>query len=209
MCRFGLLILFVFSALSFHCYAQSDPSVYIKLTKEKLAVGDCYEAQRFYKVYKGLTGKKDAAIEASIRDCNADANAPRVQKGYVDLGLPSGTLWKDKNEPGFYTFDEAVSKFGSKLPTREMLEELKSSCKWTWTGKGYKVTGPNGKSIVLPAAGYRNCSGSVYDVGSYGYYWSSTPIDSGYAWYLYFDSGSVYIHNISRCYGFSVRLVQD
>ena len=31
--------------------------------------------------------------------------------GYVDLGLPSGTLWKDKNENGFFTYDEAVSRF--------------------------------------------------------------------------------------------------
>ncbi|MCQ2271186.1 MAG: hypothetical protein MJZ72_00120 [Bacteroidales bacterium] len=38
---------------------------------------------------------------------------------YVDLGLPSGTKWKDKNESGFYDYDAAVRSFGSKLPTKE------------------------------------------------------------------------------------------
>ena len=44
--------------------------------------------------------------------------------GYVDLGLPSGTLWKDKNEEGgFYTYDQAVSKFGNKLPTKDLVRK--------------------------------------------------------------------------------------
>ena len=128
----------------------------------------------------------------------------------VDLGLPSGTLWKDKNEEGgFYTYEQAVSKFGNRLPTREQLEELKNSCRWTWMGSGYRVTGPNGNSIVLPAAGYRNCSGGVDGVGSDGYYWSSTPSGSDYAWFLYFISGGVDMDDYNRCSGRSVRLVQN
>ena len=131
-------------------------------------------------------------------------------QGLVDLGLPSGALWKDKNEEGgFYTYEQAVNKFGNRLPTKEQLEELKNSCRWTWTGSGYRVTGPNGNSIVLPAAGYRNCNGSVYYVGSDGGYWSSTPGDSGSAWYLNFSSGRVYMSDDYRCRGRSVRLVQN
>ncbi|MBP5535663.1 MAG: hypothetical protein J6X62_02605 [Bacteroidales bacterium] len=129
---------------------------------------------------------------------------------YVDLGLPSGTLWKDKNEEGgFYTYEQAVNKFGDKLPTKEQLEELKNKCTWSWTGSGYKVTGPNGNSIVLPAAGYRYCSGSVGGVGSDGYFWSSTPYGSEGAWYLCFHSGGVNMGSAYRCGGLSVRLVQD
>ncbi|MEE1184402.1 MAG: hypothetical protein UHZ06_07990 [Paludibacteraceae bacterium] len=129
----------------------------------------------------------------------------------VDLGLPSGTLWYAKNEGGDYaryTYDEAVSKFGNKLPTKEQLEELKNQCTWTWTGSGYKVVGPNGNSIYLPAAGYRNCNGNVDRVGSYGYYWSSTPDGSDYAYGLSFDSDGVYRYSTS-CYGLFVRLVQN
>ena len=128
--------------------------------------------------------------------------------GYVDLGLPSGTLWKDKNENGFYDYDAAVRSFGSKLPNKEQLEELKNSCQWTWTGSGYKVTGPNGNSIALPAAGFRDGT-SVYLVGTYGDYWSSTPSGSDYAYSLYFDGSYLYMDYYFRDYGLSVRLVAE
>lgn len=132
-------------------------------------------------------------------------------QGLVDLGLPSGTLWKDKNEDGgFYTYEQALDKFGNSLPTKDQLEELRVKCRWEWTGNGYKVTGSSGNSIVLPAAGYRHCDVGVCNVGSNGYFWSSTPNGSEYAWRLDFGSGGVV--NMSyrnRCDGQSVRLVQD
>jgi hypothetical protein len=61
----------------------------------------------------------------------------------------------------------------------------------------------------LPAAGYRSCDGDVNSVGSGGKYWSSTPNDSDYAWYLSFYSGIVFMDYSTRCGGFAVRLVQD
>lgn len=134
---------------------------------------------------------------------------------YVDLGLPSGTKWKSVNEAGdenvFYTYDEAVKAFGDKLPTKEQLEELHYYCKWEYLKdkQAYKITGLNGNFIVLPAAGGRNCDGNVYNVGSYGYYWSSTPYASEYARSLYFNSGYVFMLSRYRCSGQSVRLVQD
>ena len=131
-----------------------------------------------------------------------------VPAGYVDLGLSSGTYWKETNESGFYNYDNAVSKFGDKLPTKEQFVELKNECEWTWTGNGYKVTGPNGGSIMLPAAGFRDCDGDVYSVGTFGRYWSSTPVDSDLAWNLYFYSREFYISYYPRCFGLSVRLVQ-
>ena len=123
--------------------------------------------------------------------------------------MPSGTIWKNFNATGFYTYDEAVSQFGSRLPTKEQWEELKSECQWSWTGSGYKVTGPNGSSITLPAAGCRSCDWSVSSVGSGGGYWSSTPYGSDRAWYLRFNSGGVGTYSSTRCSGRSVRLVQD
>lgn len=126
---------------------------------------------------------------------------------YIDLGLPSGTLWADTNEDGYYTFEEAVKKYGDRLPTKEQLEELEYKCQWEWIGSECKVTGPNGNSMILPASGYRYSDGNVGGVGSVGY-WSSTPYDSDDAWFLYFDSSGAYVYLDKRCFGFSVRLVK-
>ncbi len=129
----------------------------------------------------------------------------------VNLGLPSKTLWYAKNEGGDnarYTYDEAVSKFGNKLPSNEQFQELMDRCIWTWTGSGCKVVGPNGNSIYFPAAGDRSCRGSVSRVGSSGHYWSSTPC-SGFAYCLDINSDEVHMFYDFRCYGRSVRLVQD
>lgn len=136
-----------------------------------------------------------------------------VNAQYVDLGLPSGTKWKSVNETGgtkgFYTYDEAVSAFRSKLPTKEQFDELLNSCTWSWTGSGYKVKGPNGRSITLPAAGLRRCDSDVDDVGTIGGYWSSMPSSTGFIWYLGFGSSFHDMYNGRRCGGLSVRLVQS
>ena len=153
-------------------------------------------------------GKKSKGL--SITEETTSQKAPEKDLDYVDLGLPSGTLWKNANEGGddaLYTYDEAVSKFGDKLPTKEQLEELKNKCTWTWTGNGYKVTGPNGESITLPAAGSRNSYGGVYEVG--GHYWSATESDSVIAYFLRCDSDGANFPCNDRHRGLSVRLVKD
>ena len=153
----------------------------------------------------------DFQLGTNVTDRGGSVSSSSVEDstGYTDLGLPSGTKWKNFNATGFYTYDEAVSQFGNRLPTKQQWQELKAECQWSWNGSGYKVTGPNGNSIVLPASGYRYCDGSVRDVGSNGYYWSSTPNYSSYAGRIRFGSGGFRVHDNARCTGRSVRLVQD
>lgn len=76
--------------------------------------------------------------------------------------------------------DAATANWGLgwRTPTRDEIEELIAKCTWTWTIQngvhGRKITGPNGKSIFLPAAGYRYNS-DLCGAGPSGYYWSSSP----------------------------------
>ena len=119
---------------------------------------------------------------------------------YTDLGLPSGTLWKNEKEKLLYDYDTAVSVFGEKLPSKEQWEELINNCTWELTGEGYKVTGNNGEFIVLPT--------SVYS--SNGFYWSATPRGSNLARVLYFNSdGDVYLYDEKKQCDISVWLVSN
>ena len=135
---------------------------------------------------------------------------------FIDLGLPSGKLWateniKDKNgDEAFFSFDDSVNTFGKNLPSEKDWKELFENSKYKWNRKrkGYDVTGPNGNTIFLPAAGYRDGTG-VYSVGSYGRYWSSSPYNEKYAYCVYFNSGHLYPQEyFFRFSRFSVRLVR-
>lgn len=137
---------------------------------------------------------------------------PEVPAGFVDLGLPSGLLWAEKQEEGYYTYEEAVKKYGEALPQPEEFVELWRVCKWDWSKerKGYTVTGPNGNSIFLAASGSRvSTGGDLYSVGSYGYDWSAAQSSADFAYSLNFNSGYVYpLGNVYRANGCSVLPVR-
>ena len=111
-------------------------------------------------------------------------------------------------------YDAATANWGGswRMPTLAELNELRNNCTWTWTThngvKGYKVTGPSGASIFLPAAGYKDAS-SFYNAGTHGYYWSSTPYadNAELSYYLRFTSEGHSIISYSRYLGMSVRPV--
>ena len=189
----------------------------------------------------------------------------------VDLGLPSGTLWADRNvgadapeEYGdYFAWGEVTPKLeynwstykwcnGSettmtkyctnseyglvdgktvldleddvayvnmgtawRMPTYAEQKELYSKCTWTWTTQngvyGSKVTGPNGNSIFLPAAGIRGdgYSGTIVVRGDY---WSGSLYE--YEWGSLYSgcslchySSGVTVGGHERYWGQSVRAV--
>ena len=115
--------------------------------------------------------------------------------------------------------DAARANWGDtwRMPTHEEWTELLTitSCFWEWESyegiNGQKVyCVETGNAIFLPAAGDRD-NVYLYNVGSSGYYWSSS-LDTGYpsrAWYEYFNSSDVERGSIGRNYGLSVRPVCD
>ncbi len=159
--------------------------------------------------------------------CNVGANKPEDYGNYYAWGetktkydySSSNSVTYGKNYSdigGKSQYDAARANWGGswRLPTKKELEELENKCTWKWTTqngvKGYKVTGPNGNSIFLPAAGYRYGS-SLFSAGEDGYYWSSTPdgSDSNGAYYLYFDSSYQGVDWYRRYSGRSVRPVAE
>ncbi len=159
--------------------------------------------------------------------CNVGASSPSDYGDYFAWGETttkseymeeSGKTWK--KEVGDISsnpqYDAARANWGGswRLPSETEFWELIDKCTWTWMSQGghygYKVTGPNGNSIFLPAAGYRDGS-SLIDAGDYGCYWSSTPfdIDTQYANYLYFLSSDLDVYWYYRGSGRSVRPVSE
>ena len=141
--------------------------------------------------------------ETSTKSAYIEENCVTYEKDFSDIG-------------GKSQYDAARANWGGswRLPTEAECEELNKKCTWTWTTQGghngYKVTGPNGNSIFLPAAGFR-LGTSLFSAGEVGFYWGSTPYESDTqrAYFLYFDSGG---HNVDRDYrhtGLTVRPVSD
>ena len=159
----------------------------------------------------GETTTKENYNCSTYRYCNGDYNTLTKYCNYADYGNNGITDALTILEA---SDDAATANWGAgwRMPTREEMNELYSNCTHEWTTQngvnGRLFTGPNGNSIFLSAAGRRYDS-SLLDVGSYGYYWSSS-LYSGYpndAWNLNFYSGYYYVRSHGRYYGQSVRPV--
>lgn len=127
------------------------------------------------------------------------------QKGTVD----NKTILEEEDDAAH------VNWGGSwRMPTNTELDELREKCSWIWASQngvnGYKVKGPNGNTIFLPAAGYPYY-GNITDVGSYGGYWSSSldEILNSFAYSLSFESDSYSCPSALRNSGRVVRPVRQ
>ena len=152
----------------------------------------------------GETQPKDIYYWNTYKWCNGSENSLTKYNYNSEYGIVDNKTTLDPED------DVASVTLGGawRMPSwREMCELY--DCEWTWTNGGYKITGPSGNSIFLPAAGdHMNATYEV--VGVMGNYWSnglteSLPYD---AFYLYFhdpDRGWYTTH--PRCFGRSIRAV--
>lgn len=125
-----------------------------------------------------------------------------------DASTPTGNTWESTNDP---------SPAGWRVPTQAELNSLLDSEKITrqWTTQngatGYKFTDKTTQnSLFLPAAGSRNVYGSFGGAGTHGNYWHNTQ-DAAFKIRFTFDGRGARINTYSdsRCFGFSVRCVQE
>ncbi len=193
---------------------QSYENKYFPVINQKLNEGNCERAKMLYNVYKEMSNRENKEIENKIHDCIRKKQTNNIY-GYVDLGLPSGTLWKKDNEMGFYSYKKAVDKFGSTLPTIAQFRELIKECQWEWIGNGFKISGSNGNYILLPAVGYDPCGiySSLEELGDCGKYWTATQDYKRHIWYIDIDKFGCSTRQTDGEWcpssGFSVRLVKN
>ncbi|HPH99121.1 MAG TPA: fibrobacter succinogenes major paralogous domain-containing protein [Chitinophagaceae bacterium] len=88
--------------------------------------------------------------------------------------------------------------------------KLKSIDYWT-TDDGSQKPKRNSSGFTVVPAGLRNGNGNFYNIGSNGYFWSSTELNSGNAWYqsLNYNGAGAYRYGITKLLGCSVRFVRD
>ncbi|MBR3938673.1 MAG: hypothetical protein IKJ67_01685 [Bacteroidales bacterium] len=160
--------------------------------------------------------------------CNVGANIPEELGNYYSWGeiTTQRHSTEDVNQmrsryvyeiSGNVNYDAATANWGGswRMPTKGEMEELLNNCIFTHITqgiRGLRITGPNGNSIFLPAAGFVD-GASGYHANNLGgcWYWSSTRDDTTYnpiAWQLYASS----VHKIRGMlisYGCSVRPVSE
>ena len=234
---FGILYTQVSDDSQYYSNRLSEVEEELSEANEKLSIAD-EELSKAKEKFSGAEKKHNEAVYRheyvdlglSVRwaTCNVGADSPedygdyfvwgetKTKKRYTEENCE--TLGEDISDIKGTSRDVSHVKWGSswRMPTYGEIRELIDNCDWKWTMlngvSGYRVTGKNGKSIFLPAAGWRNGT-SLYDTGKYGRYWSSTPNGSGTrdACGLFFGSGyhAWGWYWYSRYYGFSVRPVSE
>lgn len=110
-------------------------------------------------------------------------------------------------------YDVVAEQWGEgwRMPTHKEMQELVDSCTWTWTTKegviGYKVTGPNGNSIFLPASGAKyTTTGSDVLVGK-TYDYAGDP--NKLTWYRSSVMSSKQLGNDGFGYTYGIKFKQD
>lgn len=136
---------------------------------------------------------KDEYLMKNYRFCLGDFNTPTKYYAFNPDRISTVPDGKTILEP---EDDIATVMLGGgwRSPTSDEIMELTQKCAWEWAAgdaPGYRVTGPNGNTIFLPAAGIRTGSLLMYD-GHEGYYWSAQ---------------SIYIPDEAYCLRFTPRLV--
>lgn len=169
----------------------------------------------------------DLGLSVLWATCNIGAATPEEYGNYFAWGE---TATKDSYTEENYVYAEngaykdlpkdiagteydaatAIWKGEWRMPNINEVEELAKNCTWTWTAQkevnGYRIVGPSGKEIFLPAAGqWRN---APINVGSTGYYWTSSLSDEySSATYNLNFTGFSGRWSANRAYGFCIRAV--
>lgn len=141
------LALFAITSLCLN--AQSDYSNYLNKAMEKLDEGDCSSAQKFYNVYKELSGKTVSSLEVLIADCSRNANKTYAINDKIKIGnyIYRVAYTEDNGAHGFAIYDLGASPLSKdrienrQIPTRSEMAMIAVHAKdlkldtnlWYWT----------------------------------------------------------------------------
>ena len=172
----------------------------------------------------------DLGLSVKWANCNVGANEPQDYGDYFAWGEVTPKQSFSANNYQYYSngtfvdigsdisgtqYDAATHNMGEgwRMPTKAEYEELISKCQWIFVNfrgqRGWKVTGPNGNMIFLPAAG-----SMLYDWNEdesiNGFYWSSNVADNNREVHTLFTTMrdyKMYYSHMNRFEGRTIRAV--
>ena len=134
----------------------------------------------------------DLGLPSGVKwaNCNIGSTTPEGYGGFYAWGeletkseyTEANYRWRGQSLgdiSGNPNYDVARALWGAdwRIPTLNDYNELMERCTWEWITSndvaGYRITGPNGNSIFMPAAG--ECWSNESLVGRELRYWASTP----------------------------------
>lgn len=113
-----------------------------------------HELIQFRKPYaKPSYYQKHSSKPIDIDLSDGDFNPDSIE--WIDLGLPSGTLWAKEDRGTSLPFNIARNKYLQSLPSKNHAQELRSHCERSWDSRTNRIqfTGPNGNSICFQCKG--------------------------------------------------------
>jgi hypothetical protein len=195
------------------------------LTLSVCAQGTANTAGNDVEKYKIIAPAVDLGLSVKWASWNVGAVKPEEYGGYFGWADPTGLKtsrsnsdYPNANPPQNICgteYDAAHVHWGGswRLPTREEQLELVNACTWTHTSlnriQGYRVTGPNGNSIFLPAAGGRIGMEIMYRVSGADFWSGNLSSNTDEAYYMWFYGGRQAVEDLPRYYGFAVRPVTE
>lgn len=174
-------------------------------------------AQAYMDGYRDGYNNREQEIPEDLRENGVE---------YVDLGLPSGTLWasdylKEDNEIVYLPYEKAEKM---KIPTEEQYKELEKCCRFVYRTtfdydlKSAVCIGPNGNVLYFDPKGMKKLSLSLerqHEV----FIWLKDDNESSEKMYVHIynpgkkdstpnDRSSIYNDHIFTGYKLPVRLVK-
>jgi uncharacterized protein (TIGR02145 family) len=167
-----------------------------KSSSDKAAYGDLYQWGRFGDGHQ-------CRSSATTTNCSK-SDTPEHGKFII----PSGNSRNDWRVPQNDNLWQGAQEISNPCPSGF---RLPTDAEWQSERKSWNSNSTEGawkSNLKLPLGGIRNINGSQSDVGSCGYYWSST-FSGAYASFLHFGSTYANLSTFFRGSGISVRCIQD
>ena len=170
-------------------------------------------AQAYEDGYRDGYKDREDEIPVDLRDNKTE---------YIDLGLPSGTLWSNDYERKdgeivYLSFDKATKL---NIPTSKQIEELMSECKWEyeyeWPTRYKRLTnakcvGPNGNVLYFKVTGKKNIDDVSENESVYTWIADNILGDIKSCMSIHYDSNNNICHEEAdqfKGYHLPVRLVK-